>query len=99
MQLFQRLFNRLPQPLRDRLVAWRVLYPNTPLTDLPPAVQAEVTQILTSTLPESPSVSSPQPLPGDSGLRQPLLPPHVVERLKALQSASPNPPRPAPGRP
>jgi hypothetical protein len=61
MQLVQRLFNRLPQPLRDRLIAWRVLYPNTPLTDLPPPVQAEVTQILTSALPEHPSVSVPQP--------------------------------------
>jgi hypothetical protein len=97
MQLVQNLLNRLPQPLRDRLMAWRVLFPNTPLKDLSPAVKEEVTQILTSTLPQNPPDSSPQPPLGNSGLRHPLLPPPaVVERLKALQSAYPHTPRPAP---
>jgi hypothetical protein len=84
MQLVQRLFNRLPQPLRDRLIAWRVLYPNTPLTDLPPAVQAEVTQILTGALPESPPVTSSQPPPGDSGQGQSILPQPLREKLITL---------------
>jgi hypothetical protein len=75
-------------------MAWRVLYPTTPLTDLPPAVKKEVTQILTSTLPEHPPAAAPPPRPANNGQRTPQLPPHVVERLKELQRSYPHPQRP-----
>jgi hypothetical protein len=94
MQFVQSLLHRLPQPLVDRLMAWRVLYPTTPLTDLPPAVKKEVTQILTSTLPEHPPAAAPPPRPANNGQRTPQLPPHVVERLKELQRSYPHPQRP-----
>ncbi len=63
MRLVEKLLQRLPQPVLDRLIALRTAYPKTALKYLPLPVQAEVKQILTSAIPTTGSTpaSSPQP--------------------------------------
>jgi hypothetical protein len=77
--LMQSLLNRLPAPVRARLLAFKRAYADTPLKNLPLPVRAEVKQMLASAIAQSkpgssPPVSSPQ-RPSLSAARQrPVLP-------------------------
>src|SRR5919199_707382 len=65
--ILEPLLNRLPTPLRARLLALRRANPNTPLKHLPLPVRAEVKTILTSAIAESkPGSSRPSLATGTS---------------------------------
>ena len=109
----EEFLNRLPPPVRDRLLELRRANPDTPLSNLPPLVRTEVKSILTSlpagtasVITDKPAVTTGRPAapvpsnrPAVPGtLQNPAL--HETRLHPALRhSAAPNGTRPQPSFP